>query len=614
MNFTVEHCTSVADPHDEVDCSMYTSASDNDHLVKEITKLEAEKKKLEQEVEELKIHNQKLLDLQEALEKKLDGVEEEKMVEVRLEKQIEYMTDQQNSIEESGEEEKLDTSNKLEEKGLTMQATLDYFRTELDHYKLKVKEKEELLQEEIIKSKEQELKNAELLRMQEEKDTLLDSQAKSIVELTNKFKMSVENMEYERYQKSAAEIDKESLEENLKELKAELSEAKATCEHLKLSLEKQEKDKLDQLKLINQEKDLELSKVENETRKQLVELQSTISNLRDKMLELTTGNSLMNDTIKKLKTELEEKTVHISDLELSITDLKSKLRDTSEKHFEMERNYKSEVAEKEKVILELTTSYEALNQKLEAETSKFKHSEQEIDKLTTALKNHEENRAQLEAKIAELEMDMKKSNKTVDTLTLQLKDAREKVLLADEMQARKIEQYESDISLTKETKNKEIESLSLQLKEYIEKSKTQDKQIIQYQNDISLIKETNSKEFEKKDAAIEEKERTIEKLKEQNSSLGTLFTLLSDACDDNLIIAIENDINKWQKKCMEVERDLKVHERMLEKNPSGKFMWLSSTSSRYVVLLKAYCLILFNSCRDMVESNSTAIVPTPSRV
>ena len=81
----------------------------------------------------------------------------------------------------------------------------------------------------------------------------------------------------------------------------------------------------------------------------------------------------------------------------------------------------------------------------------------------------------------------------------------------------------------------------------------------------------------------------------------------------NDIVVTENDVHKWQKKYMEVERDLKVHERMLEKTPSGKLMW-SSTSSRYVVFLKAHCSILFDSCRDMVESNSTAIVPTPSRV
>ena len=515
MNFTVEHCTSVTNTHDEVDRSMYTSASDNDHLVKEISKLEAEKKQLEQEVEELKGHNKKLVDTREALEKKLDGIEEEKMTEVRrLEKQIEYMTDQQNTIEKLAEDEELDKSNELGEKGLTMQTTLDVFRSELDHYKLLVKEKEELLQQEMIKFK---VKNAELLGMQvaivKEKDALLDSQAKSIVELTNKLKMRVENVEYERNQKSTAEIDKESLEENLKELKAELSQAKATCEHLKLSLEKQEKDKLDQLKLVNQEKDLELSRVENETRKQLVELQSTISSLRDKMVELTTGNSLMSDTIKKLRTELEEKTVQISDLELSITNLKSKLNDAGEKRFEVEKIYKNEVAEKEKVILELTTSYETLSQKFEAETSKFQESEQEIDKLTLALKNHKENEAQLEAKIAEFEMDMKENNKTVGSLTLQLKDAREKVSLADEILA--------NISQAKEAKNKEVESLSLQLKEYTEKSETHNRQISQYQNDISIMEETNSKEFRKKEAVIEEKERSIEKLKEQNSSLGT---------------------------------------------------------------------------------------------
>ena len=45
---------------------------------------------------------------------------------------------------------------------------------------------------------------------------------------------------------------------------------------------------------------------------------------------------------------------------------------------------------------------------------------------------------------------------------------------------------------------------------------------------------------------------------------------------------LENDVSKWQKKCMEAERDLKEEQR-LEKTPSGKDMYSSTLShSRYV--------------------------------
>lgn len=64
---------------------------------------------------------------------------------------------------------------------------------------------------------------------------------------------------------------------------------------------------------------------------------------------------------------------------------------------------------------------------------------------------------------------------------------------------------------------------------------------------------------------------------------------------------------------MEVERDLKEHQRLLEKTPSGKALWASTTMPYtkyiYIIKLDAYCVTLFNSCRDMIESN--AIVPTP---
>lgn len=74
------------------------------------------------------------------------------------------------------------------------------------------------------------------------------------------------------------------------------------------------------------------------------------------------------------------------------------------------------------------------------------------------------------------------------------------------------------------------------------------------------------------------------------------------------MIILENDVSKWQKKCTEVERDLKEHQQLSEKTPSGKALWASTTASYSKYTTCAYTVMLFNSCRDMTESN--AIVPT----
>lgn len=581
MSFTVEQYSSVTtNTQVEIDSSMYTSASYNDHLVKEISKLESEKRQHEQEVEQLKVHNKKLIDSHEALEKKFDNLEEEKMAEKRkLEKQIEYLVDQQNKIKKLAMEEKLNISSKLEEKNeetltsqtvldgvckeveyyrlrvkemvaekseenLILQATFDdvhkeleYYKSfvkekveekskELEYYKLLAKEKEELLEEQMIKFEKQELRNTELMEIQEaivkEKDALLDSQAKTMAELTNKLKMSTESVENERIQKSIAETNKQILEENLKELKAELYQTKAMCDHLKLNLEKHEKDKLDHLQSVNEEKDLELSRVENKMHKELDELQSVISNLRHEKIQLTTENNLLSDTIDKLRIGEDEKTTQTSDLELPMTELNNKLHDIKEQHCAMEKSFKNQLAEKEQEIVESKRLQEILNEKLEAETNKVRKFEQKIDKLIAVLEEHKEIEVQLKEKITGLETDIEDCNKKLESITLQLKDAKEKASLLDKTQT-KIAQYESDISLTKETKNKEVESLSLQLKEYVEKAEAQAKRIMQYKNEILLMKENNNKEFREREAVITEKQNTIEKLREQNSVLGMLL-------------------------------------------------------------------------------------------
>ena len=534
MSFTVEHqtpfttSTPVTNTRDEVDSSMYASASDNDDLVKEISKLEIEKRQHEQEVEELKVHNKKLVESHEALERKLDSLKEEKMADMkRLEKQIEDMADQLSKSKKLAVEENLNISGKLEEKNeeaITLKTLLNATQKELEQYKLLVEEKEELLQEKTIESKKQELKITELLGIQEamvkEKNTLLDSQTKIVVELTNKLKVSTENIEIERIQRNMVDADKQSLEESLKELKAELSQEKEVCEHLKSQLEKCEKDKLNQLKSVDHEKDLELSRVEKEMSQQLLELQSTISHLRDEKVQLIAENSSFSDTINKLRIEIKEKKLQISSLELSVMDLNHKLHDVNERHSDMEKNYKNLLATKEQVVIELTKFHKDLNEKLQLETNKLNISEQKVDKLTALLKEQKENEIQLKETITKLETGVRENDKKVDSFTLQLKEAKESVASADRTQAEKIARYERDISLMKETNNKKVDTLLSQLKEYKEKSETQAKIIIQYESDVSRMKETNSKEFKEREAVIGEKQRIIEKLEEQNSILG----------------------------------------------------------------------------------------------
>jgi len=525
MNFTVEHCLSIGgNTQDEVDCSMYTSASDNDHLVKEISKLEVEKRQHEQEVEQLKVHNKKLVDSHEMLEKKLDSLAEEKMAEVqKLEKQIEYMANEQSKSEKSAMEEKLIISNELEEKNeemLRLKTNLDLAHKELETCKFLIDNKEKLLQEQMIEFKKQELKITELLEIQDlmvkEKNALLDSHARDIAELTNNLKVSTENVENERSQRCKADAEKENLEEHLERLKVDLVQVNETCELLKSKLEKYEKDKLDQLKSVHEEKNLEVSRVESEMHQQLLELRSTISTLKDDKIQLTNENDSLNDRASKLKYEMEEKNVRISSLELTLADLNHKLHDSAEQNYVMERNYKDQLANKEQIVAELTILRESLNEKLQAEASKLKKSEQKLDKLTTLLKEHKENEKQLKEKIAKLETDIEENNKEMDTLTLQLKDAEEKIVSTDQVQLEKISQYENKILLVQEIND----SLTSQLKEYKEKSEMQTKNITQYMSDISLLNKTNDKELKEKEVVIVEKQRTIEKLEEQKSVLG----------------------------------------------------------------------------------------------
>jgi len=62
---------------------------------------------------------------------------------------------------------------------------------------------------------------------------------------------------------------------------------------------------------------------------------------------------------------------------------------------------------------------------------------------------------------------------------------------------------------------------------------------------------------------------------------------------------------------MEVERDLKEHQRLSEKTSSGKVLLTSTTVpySKYACFSVPCIVMPFNSCRDMIESN--AIEPTP---
>ena len=306
----------------------------------------------------------------------------------------------------------------------------------------------------------------------------------------------------------------------MKELESKLSQEKATCEHLKSKLEKYEKDQLDQLKSIHQEKNLELSRVENEMRQQILELESMVSSLEDEKAKVTAENCLLNDTINKLRIEVKEKMVQISSLELSVKDVSHKLHDSNKQNCEMERNYKSQLTDKEQVVFELTKLKETLTEKLQAESSKLDKSERKVDELTIQLNDHRDKETQFNKNIAKLEADIKENIKKIEVLVKQLEDANERAALVDQTQLERITQYESDISLMKEANNKKIDFLSMHLKEYKEKSEAQTREIIQYKSDISLLKESSSKEFEEKEAVILEKQRTIEKLEEQKSTLG----------------------------------------------------------------------------------------------
>jgi len=532
----------VGQPRDEVDASMYTSASENESQFEEILKLESEKKELEQELEQLKLHNAQLVSSSETLEKKVAALSEEKLAETeRLEQQLKYLTDQQNESQRIVMEERLSTSSKFEEK-----------EKEIDKLKTSV----ETLQQELLQCRQQAV----------EKDKLLhDEQTES------KRKLVEQNLSIStKYEEKDKQIEK--LKTDMEILQQELVQYKQEVE---------EKDKIlyDQ-QTENERKVLEerltnLNKFE-EKDKQIEGLKKSIGTLQQELLQCRQNveekdkllNDLQTESERKVVEErltnsskFEEKNKEIEILRKSVENLQQQLQQCIQNFHDTEKEQKLKIENQKSNMLKQQKKLDSLQQEL----FQYKESIEEKDKLLheqvlkiddqsskiTQLQEEQQN----DAKLKDGLLDSK--GKDIRELTKKLQSSAEEIAAEKlhrqklDMEKQKLEetisQLEQELHLFK-TDNEELKSKfntnELELRKY----KTQmAEELHQMQSSHQEKSETLEKELSQKLEETKSENTSLRKSKEQlnfeikklNSEISAKNTKLSE-----LSLAVVNSENK----------------------------------------------------------------------
>ncbi|XP_065883656.1 RB1-inducible coiled-coil protein 1-like [Dysidea avara] len=673
----------VSRPQDEVDASMYTSASENESQFEEISKLETEKKELEQEMEQLKLHNAQLASSSETLEKKLAALSEEKVMETeKLEQQLQYMTEKQNESQRNAmevrlsnssrfeekdkqieklqtsmealqqellqckqqvevkdkllheeqtesqrkiEEERLSNSSKFEEKNkqiealktnmealqqellqckqlaeekdkllheqqtesqrkvleerlshsrkfetkdkeievlkesvdnlqqqlqqciqkfqetereqklkiekqksdisvlLKQQKKMESLPQELLQYKQSIEEKDKLLQEQALKIDDQ---SSEITQLQEQhikdtklKDTLLESKGKDIRDLNKKLEIATEKISAEKTHQQKLDTEKQKLEEELSKLKQELHKVKADNEELKSKCNTTEVE----LQKYNTQVVEELHQLKSIHQEKSETLDRTEKELSQKLEELKSENSSLrkdkeqlNVEVKRLNSEISTKNSKLTELSSSVVNLENKLSDCVKEHHIKENTF---LAEKEKTATEIKKLQETVDKSVQDESL-----------MKTIFKNQLDDK---ERKLTEL--------KTVqENLEKELEEETTKLTAENEVISSKLREYEENY---KKAVQAEAEAI---------------KEITKCKSDGLLEKEHNSKEVKKLQTIIAEKDKVIE---QQKSTL-------------------EQKVDLWQKKYMEIERDYKESQRVLEKSSTEPIMFTSTSSCK----------------------------------
>lgn len=555
------------------------------------------------------IEIQNIIKKLEELEKNIDRIseynklitKENELVKKKedLEKDFEDYSNKRDSNVKLGEQ--LEVEKKEIEVIKNKLAEVKYFYDNISAFELAFKEKKECetkLKEfdknklELSKYKENILKLEQSNKQELEKSESLKTNISKIDLSIVKKEVEVEKLEEYKNDKSSLEKNKVELEakiDKLNLLRQKQSDLKNKVEELEKNKEKEilntfleklhdgDNCPLCQQKIIHvpevidvkHEEDTLINKEYEDTNKEIIRLETIISNEQDDykklQLQLNEQEKVINfdseselESIKKEKDE-NEKLLRVS--QKAIEENQIQLDKLNSKVIELEKIIESEGDLKEKLSL-ANAKIEEYNKKVQQDIIDFKEyykgQEQQVTEFNNNFEKYTEEKSQLQLKEKELEIDIKNNKERIISINSDLEE------LLDKFNNSKLKEYYSDFKEAHEA----LEDLK-DLKDYKEKVDAYNLAKKSLTNNIKKLEKELSKEVKPN---LEEIKERVQLQEEKVSDFGKQLAVLKNTYNTNkeLYSELYNEFKVWESNIKEVREIITLSNVLSGKTESKK--------------------------------------------
>ena len=480
-------------------------------------------------------------------------------------------------------------------------AEVKYFYDNISAFELAFKEKKECetkLKEfdknklELSKYKENILKLEQSNKQELEKSESLKTNISKIDLSIVKKEVEVEKLEEYKNDKSSLEKNKVELEakiDKLNLLRQKQSDLKNKVEELEKNKEKEilntfleklhdgDNCPLCQQKIIHvpevidvkHEEDTLINKEYEDTNKEIIRLETIISNEQDDykklQLQLNEQEKVINfdseselESIKKEKDE-NEKLLRVS--QKAIEENQIQLDKLNSKVIELEKIIESEGDLKEKLSL-ANAKIEEYNKKVQQDIIDFKEyykgQEQQVTGFNNNFEKYTEEKSQLQLKEKELEIDIKNNKEHIISINSDLEE------LLDKFNNSKLKEYYSDFKEAHEA----LEDLK-DLKDYKEKVDAYNLAKKSLTNNIKKLEKDLSKEVKPN---LEEIKERVQLQEEKVSDFGKQLAVLKNTYNTNkeLYSELYNEFKVWESNIKEVREIITLSNVLSGKTESKK--------------------------------------------
>ena len=480
-------------------------------------------------------------------------------------------------------------------------AEVKYFYDNISTFELAFKEKKECetkLKEfdknklELSEYKENILKLEQNNKKELEKSESLKTNISKFDLSILKKEVEVENLKKYKNEKSSLEKNKVELEakiDKLKILRQKQSDLKNKVEELEKNKEKEilntfleklhdgDNCPLCQQKIIHvpevidvkHEEDTLINKEYEDTNKEIIRLETIISNEQDDykkiQLQLNEQEKVINfdseSELESIKEEKEENEKLLKASQKSIGENQIQLNNLNSKVIELEKIIESEGDLKEKLAL-ANSKIEEYNKKVQLNIIDFKEyykgQEQQVTEFNNNFKKYTEEKSQLQLKEKELEIAIKNNKEHIISINSDLEE------LLDRFNNSKLKEYYSDFKEAHEA----IEDLK-DLKDYKEKVDTYNLAKKSLANNIKKLEKELSKEVKPN---LEEIKERVQLQEEKVSDFGKQLAVQKNTYNTNkeLYSELYNEFRVWESNIKEVREFITLSNVLSGKTESKK--------------------------------------------